>query len=483
MSQTDDPWAKWRKPEAAAEADDGKPAQKTPKQAPQQAPRRAADKKGAGKKAADKIAPETLPAMPAEAARLGAEPHAPVSTSGRLSVAKSVAGAEGAARKRPVRGGALTRRPKPAAALAESTGDAVAEPVKTAYSKWGEARAGEKRGPLKPRADGARGSAKYGTKDSDSARKTPADRLPGKKPAGAFGGKSPAEGKPAAGEMRFGRGKAEPEKSPARSFVPREKPPAAKPLPVAAPAPSGVRLSKIMVERGLASRREADLWIERGWVWVDGERIGQLGARIAPEAQIEVRQDAGPTSVPAPREVTFLLHKPAGYSCEWSGAKGGEQVALTLLTEENRVAQPGDPALQPWMLRNLVAAGNLETGASGLLVLTRSGGTARRLLADERELEREYLVRISGELSRKDLELLREGLPLNGRALGKTWVKQLDPGQLHFIVREGQTRPLQRMCEAVGLNVKSVQRTRIGHLRLGKLAAGQWRFLRADENV
>lgn len=464
MSQADDPWAKWRQP--AAEAD-GKPAQKTPKQAP---------KKAADKKAADKTAPET----PADAARLEAAPPTPVSTSGRLGVAKSVAGAEGAARKRPVRGGALTRRPKPAA-LAESAGDAAAEPVKTAYSKWGEARAGEKRGPLKPRADDARGGAKYGTKDS--VRKTPADRLPGKRPAGAFGGKSPADGKPAAGEMRSGRAKAEAGKSPARTFAPREKPPAAKPLPVVASAPSGVRLSKVMVERGLASRREADLWIERGWVWVDGVRIGQLGARIAPEAQIEVRQDAGPTSVPAPREVTFLLHKPAGYSCERGGAKGGEQAALTLLTEENRVAQPGDPALQPWMLRNLVAAGNLETGHSGLLVLTRSGGTARRLLADERELEREYLVRISGELSRRNLELLREGLPLNGRALGRTWVKQLDPGQLHFIVREGQTRPLQRMCEAVGLTVKSVQRTRIGHLRLGKLAAGQWRFLRADENV
>ena len=135
------------------------------------------------------------------------------------------------------------------------------------------------------------------------------------------------------------------------------------------------------------------------------------------------------------------------------------------------------------MLRNLVAAGRLETENSGLLVLMRSGGTARRLLADERELEREYLVRISGELSRKNLELLREGLSLDGRSLGKTWVKQLDPGQLHFIVREGQKRPLRRMCEAVGLTVKGVLRTRIGHLRLDKLAPGQWRFLRPDESL
>ncbi|MFV0370035.1 MAG: hypothetical protein ACK5JI_00115, partial [Azonexus sp.] len=109
MSQANDPWAKWRQP--AAEVD-GKPAQKTPKQAP---------KKAADKKAADKTAPET----PADAARLEAAPPAPVSTSGRLGIAKSVAGAEGAARKRPVRGGALTRRPKPAA-LAESAGDAAA---------------------------------------------------------------------------------------------------------------------------------------------------------------------------------------------------------------------------------------------------------------------------------------------------------------------------------------------------------------------
>ncbi len=92
-------------------------------------------------------------------------------------------------------------------------------------------------------------------------------------------------------------------------------------------------------------------------------------------------------------------------------------------------------------------------------------------------------MRISGELSRKTLELLREGLSLDGRSLGKTWVKQLDPGQLHFIVREGQKRPLRRMCEAVGLTVKGVLRTRIGHLRLDKLAPGKWRFLRPDESL
>ena len=439
MSQADDPWAKWRKPEAVAPK---KPARK------------------AAEPPAESVAKGVEPAV--APAPVAAEPADPVPVSGRLGLAGAAVAAN---RKRPVRGGALTRRPRPQEA------PAAASPENAPQSPWtlrtgerGQTRATEAQRSSKPGEGGARKASAAGSEAWAPGKKTARTPAPdGSRKAGpgkwlGGAGKSSAGVKTAVAKAQRSVGE------PAAGL----------------PAPSGVRLSKIMVERGLASRREADLWIERGWVWVDGVRIGQLGARVAPDVQIEVRQDEGVSSVPAPREVIFLLHKPAGYSCERGTA---ETAALTLLSEENRLPQPGDPALQPWMLRNLVAAGRLETENSGLLVLMRSGGTARRLLADERELEREYLVRISGELSRKNLELLREGLSLDGRSLGKTWVKQLDPGQLHFIVREGQKRPLRRMCEAVGLTVKGVLRTRIGHLRLDKLAPGQWRFLRPDESL
>lgn len=446
MSQADDPWAKWRKPEAVA---------------PKKPARKAAEPPA--ESVAKVVEPTVVPAP------VAAEPADPVPVSGRLGLASSAVAAN---RKRPVRGGALTRRPRPQEAPAAAAPENVPKsPWSMNTAERGESRATESQRSAKPEVGGAR----------KTSRKTPATGAEawasGKKTA-----RTPAPDgsrKAASGNRPGGAGKSK-GGAVAKPSAPKTQRPAGEPAAADLPAPSGVRLSKIMVERGLASRREADLWIERGWVWVDGVRIGQLGARVAPDVQIEVRQDEGVSSVPAPREVIFLLHKPAGYSCERGTA---ETAALTLLSEENRLPQPGDPALQPWMLRNLVAAGRLETENSGLLVLMRSGGTARRLLADERELEREYLVRISGELSRKNLELLREGLSLDGRSLGKTWVKQLDPGQLHFIVREGQKRPLRRMCEAVGLTVKGVLRTRIGHLRLDKLAPGKWRFLRPDESL
>lgn len=441
MSQADDPWAKWRKPEAVA---------------PKKPARKAAEPPAESVTKGVELAVAPAP--------VAAEPADPVPVSGRLGLAGSAVAAN---RKRPVRGGALTRRPRPQDVRVETS------PENAPRSPWsmnadgrGETRGSEARRSAKPSATGARKVSVAGAEARATGKKIARAPMPDGSKKGAPGNRPGG-----AGKSKSGTG--------VKPVGPKAQRPAGEPA-ADLPAPDGVRLSKIMVERGLASRREADLWIERGWVWVDGKRIGQLGARVSPDAQIEVRQDEGVGNVPTPREVIFLLHKPAGYSCERGAA---EETALTLLSEENRLPQPGDPALQPWMLRNLVAAGRLETENSGLLVLMRSGGTARRLLADERELEREYLVRISGELSRKNLELLREGLSLDGRALGKTWVKQLDPGQLHFIVREGQKRPLRRMCEAVGLTVKGVLRTRIGHLRLDKLAPGQWRFLRPDESL
>lgn len=478
MSQPEDPWAKWRLP-AKAEASVNAPeaAEKTekppahaseplPEKKPRERRQSAVSRpqargavgsavKDSAKDAAEAVseaaAAETIPAT-------AFIDTAPQDLTGRLGVRKTPASAAGGVTKRPLRGGALTRRPKPAP-------QARAEVAPRRSAEGGREGGRENRHPNEPRKD--QQNERQNEHSKERAKAPPKAR-----PVAAPRFERAAD---ATGSAARAPRSAAKKTSVAEKSVPRI-PAAASPRAAA----EGVRVSKLMVERGLASRREADEWIECGWVWAAGKRISQLGARIARDAAIEIRREEAPSSVPAPREVTFLLHKPAGYSCERGS---GEHSALSLLQEANRLPQPGDPALQDWMLRNLEAAGRLETENSGLLVLTRNSGTARRLLTDERELEREYLVRIHGELSRKNLELLREGLPLDGRPLGKTWVKQLDPGQLHFILREGQKRPLRRMCEAVGLTVKSIQRTRIGHLRLDKLPPGQWRFLRADESL
>jgi len=243
-----------------------------------------------------------------------------------------------------------------------------------------------------------------------------------------------------------------------------------------APAPEGVRLSKVMSERGMCSRREADLWIERGWVFVDGERISELGTRIKPDADIAISKEAKHDQA---KQVTVLLNKPVGYV---SGQpEPGFTPAITLITAENQVKQSGDPEFKPWMLRNLAPSGRLDIDSTGLLVLTQDGRVAKKLIGDDSQVEKEYLVRVAGELIPDGLKLLQHGLELDGKPLKQAWVKQLNEDQLHFILKEGKKRQIRRMCELVGLRVLGLKRVRIGRVKLGDLQLGQWRFLRADE--
>ncbi len=241
-------------------------------------------------------------------------------------------------------------------------------------------------------------------------------------------------------------------------------------------AAQGVRLSKVMSARGMCSRREADLWIERGWVFVAGERISELGSRIDPDAEISISREAKQDQA---RLVTILLNKPVGYV---SGQpEPGSTPAVTLIAAATQVRQSGDPEFKPWMLRGLAPAGRLDVDSTGLLVLTQDGRIAKKLIGEDSDAEKEYLVRVSGEMLKDGLRLLNHGLELDGRPLKPARVKQINADQLHFILREGRKRQIRRMCELVGLRVTGLKRVRIGKVKLGDLAPGHWRFLRADE--
>ena len=133
-------------------------------------------------------------------------------------------------------------------------------------------------------------------------------------------------------------------------------------------------------------------------------------------------------------------------------------------------------------MRGLAPAGRLDIDSTGLLVLTQDGRVAKKLIGEDSQAEKEYLVRVSGELIPGGLRLLQFGLELDGKPLKQAWVKQLNEDQLHFILREGKKRQIRRMCEAVGLTVIGLKRVRIGKVKLGDLPIGQWRFLRADES-
>lgn len=278
------------------------------------------------------------------------------------------------------------------------------------------------------------------------------------------------------------------------------------------------RLNKRMAELGMASRREADDWIGRGWVKVNGE-VATMGMQVTADVRIEVNKQAQGAQA---NQVTVLINKPLGLV---SGqAEDGHEPAITLVQPHNRWADDNARFFfHPSQLKSLVPAGRLDIDSTGLLVLTQDGRVARQLIGEDSLMEKEYLVRViytgvintaaatsaaatyaarpasrPTQLSRIDdddpvssdvqsvfpldkLKLLRHGLSLDGQALKPAKVEWQNPEQLRFVLTEGKKRQIRRMCEQVGLKVVGLKRVRVGKVMLGNLPLGQWRYLAPHE--
>ena len=264
-----------------------------------------------------------------------------------------------------------------------------------------------------------------------------------------------------------------------------------------------VRLNKRMAELGLCSRREADLWIEQGWVKVNGQ-VAPMGVKVTPADRVEVDKKAHGHQA---TQVTIILHKPMGYV---SGqAEDGHEPAVVLINPRTHWREDTSTnRFSPPQLRGLAPAGRLDIDSVGLLVLTQDGRVARQLIGEDSGIEKEYLVRVAyhglgqpaptGQLVRIDdddpittnvraifppamLARLRFGLSLDGQPLKRAQVDWQNPEQLRFVLTEGKKRQIRRMCEQVGLKVVGLKRIRIGRVVLGNLPAGQWRYLGVDE--
>ncbi len=174
--------------------------------------------------------------------------------------------------------------------------------------------------------------------------------------------------------------------------------------------------------------------------------------------------------------LTAVLNKPMGFV---SGQPEPGHIPAVRLITADRLVGPGvaparDAALPP--------LGRLDEDSRGLLLLSDDGVLAKALVGPASQLDKEYLVRVGGTISRDKLDLLRCGLSLDGRALRPAKVAQLaDGATLRFTLTEGRNRQIRRMCEAVRLWVLDLHRIRIGPLRLGDLPEGRWRMLTAAE--
>ncbi len=246
-----------------------------------------------------------------------------------------------------------------------------------------------------------------------------------------------------------------------------------------------VRLNKRMADLGLCSRRQADDWIARGWVRVDG-RAAVLGQAVSLQAHIEVDRQARERQR---QQVTVLINKPVGFV---SGqAEDGYRPAASLIQPANRWRECSSATRwSPQHLQALAPAGRLDIDSVGLLVLTQDGRVARELIGEDSQIEKEYLVRVTWQGRSQDvqsvfpaqsLRLLQHGLSLDGLVLKPAQVSWQNPEQLRFVLREGRKRQIRRMCEQVGLAVTGLKRIRIGRVSLGQLPLGQWRYLRQDE--
>jgi 23S rRNA pseudouridine2604 synthase len=232
-----------------------------------------------------------------------------------------------------------------------------------------------------------------------------------------------------------------------------------------------------MSQRGLCSRREADKLIEAGQVIVDGEVVHQLGIKVSSNVKIQLTEQASKEQA---ERLTIMINKPVAYV---SGQAEDDYIpAIRLVTQENRSELDRTKIRVDYTkLQGMAPAGRLDIDSQGLLVLTQDGRIAKMLIGENSDIEKEYLVRVRGNISEAQIERLSFGLELDGKPLKRAKVRQLNEQQLQIILREGKKRQIRRMCDAVGLHVTGLKRVRVGELRLGKLEEGQWRVVKTEE--
>lgn len=230
------------------------------------------------------------------------------------------------------------------------------------------------------------------------------------------------------------------------------------------------RVNKWLASEGVCSRREAEELIAQGLVSIDGARVDDPGRKIEPGQSISVSRGA------VEAQITAVLNKPVGFV---SAQPEANQIpAARLLTRDNLI---GQAANAPTSRTSLAPLGRLDQDSRGLLLLSEDGVLAKALIGEESKLDKEYLVRVAGQITERKLALLRHGLALDGRQLKPAKISVVEDQRLRFILNEGRKRQIRRMCELVELDVTDLLRIRIGPLKLGNLAEGKWRALNPEE--
>jgi 23S rRNA pseudouridine2604 synthase len=237
------------------------------------------------------------------------------------------------------------------------------------------------------------------------------------------------------------------------------------------------RVAKLMANRGMCSRREAERLIEQGLVTVNGVVMREQGCKAAADADIRIA--AGGTAHLAAR-LTVVLHKPLGVVS--TQPEAGQTPAWKLLTAERAHAPVDAGALARVTAEpsTLAVAGRLDRASRGLLVMTQDGTVARRIIGGQ-GVEKCYLVRTGEAATDAQIRKLRGPLRLDEQPLLPMQVERVADDTLRFVLVEGKKHQIRRVCRRFGLDVVDLFRVAIGPLAIGDLPEGRWRVVRPDE--
>ncbi len=232
------------------------------------------------------------------------------------------------------------------------------------------------------------------------------------------------------------------------------------------------RVNKWLAQAGVCSRREAEALIAAGAVFIDGQRVEDVGRKISP-GQTLVLNDRAELGLGA--QISVMIHKPMGIVS--AQPDPGQIPAARLLTAENQTG----PGIAPSSRASFAPLGRLDMDSRGLLLLSEDGVLAKAIIGPESQIDKEYVVTVTGKVDRAKIQKLRHGLELDGRRLKPAKVTLDDVQVLRFVLTEGRNRQIRRMCELVELEVVDLIRVRIGSLKLGDLPEGKWRHLSPAE--
>lgn len=229
------------------------------------------------------------------------------------------------------------------------------------------------------------------------------------------------------------------------------------------------RLQKILANAGFASRREIEKWIEAERIKVNG-KIAILGTRVSSRDEIFIDNKRVYLNDDKEDEQTIAYHKPVGQICSRNDPEGRD----TVFSHLPKLKQ------QRW-----ISVGRLDINTSGLLLFTTDGELANKLMHPSSEIEREYAVRVLGEVNETMLKKLTKGVKLSdGEAKFKSVKEAGGGGANHWynvILTEGKNREVRRLWEAVGVKVSRLMRVRYGEIKLKRtLQAGNWEEVSLD---